>query len=111
MWFSGSILEGPEPNVLKPLVAQALPELINLLKDTSVIVRDTVAWTLGRVCELLPDVVLQDYAGEVEGQAYHFQVLLEALIANLEAEPRVAANVCWVSNVLKNQECSVNPCK
>lgn len=96
----GSILEGPEPNVLKPLVAQALPELINLLKDTSVIVRDTVAWTLGRVCELLPDVVLQDYAGEVEGQAYHFQVLLEALIANLEAEPRVAANVCWAFSSL-----------
>lgn len=59
-----------------------------------------MAWTLGRVCEMLPDVVLQDSPPPqtpMEGPPYSFQQLLEALVANLKAEPRVAANVCWVS--------------
>ncbi|XP_072031323.1 importin subunit beta-1-like isoform X2 [Amphiura filiformis] len=98
----GSILEGPDPNFIKPLVVQALPKLIELLSDESVVVRDTVAWTLGRVCELLPDVVLQDSTGQapMEGPPYQFQTLLDALIANLKAEPRVAANVCWAFSSL-----------
>ena len=39
--FTGSILEGPDPTNLKPLVEQAMPMLIELLKDPSVAVRDT----------------------------------------------------------------------
>ena len=39
--FKGSILEGPDPSNLKPLVEQAMPMLIELLKDPSVAVRDT----------------------------------------------------------------------
>ncbi len=39
--FLGSILEGPDPANLKPLVEQAMPMLIELLKDPSVAVRDT----------------------------------------------------------------------
>jgi importin subunit beta-1 len=34
--------------------------LIELLKDSSVVVRDTAAWTVGRVCELLPDSVIDE---------------------------------------------------
>ncbi len=43
MFYSslGSILEGPDPANLKPLVEQAMPMLIELLKDPSVAVRDT----------------------------------------------------------------------
>ena len=35
----GSILEGPDPTQLKPLVEQAMPMLIELMKDTSVVVK------------------------------------------------------------------------
>ncbi|KAL1776437.1 importin subunit beta-1 [Sigmodon hispidus] len=56
----GSILEGPEPNQLKPLVIQAMPTLIELMKDPSVVVRDTKAWTVGRICELLPEAAIND---------------------------------------------------
>ncbi|NXJ18647.1 IMB1 protein, partial [Dicrurus megarhynchus] len=35
----GCILEGPEPNQLKPLVIQAMPTLIELMKDPSVVMR------------------------------------------------------------------------
>lgn len=48
----GSILGGLETTTLKPLVEQAMPTLINLMYDSSVIVRDTAAWTFGRICEV-----------------------------------------------------------
>lgn len=34
--------------------------LIELLKDVSVVVRDIVVWTVGRVCEILFDVVINE---------------------------------------------------
>ncbi|EEC20062.1 importin beta, nuclear transport factor, putative [Ixodes scapularis] len=83
----GCLLEGPDPAILKPLVEQAMPTLIELMSDESVVVRDTVAWTIGRVCEIIPEaVVSENYLGP----------LLQALVKGLGAEPRVAANVCWL---------------
>ncbi|XP_781574.3 importin subunit beta-1 [Strongylocentrotus purpuratus] len=101
----GSILEGPNETLLNPLVMQAFPVLIELLADPCVIVRDTVAWTLGRICELLPQAVLE--------QPY-FDSLLVALIECLGNEPRVAANVCWAfSSLAENayESASVEPDK
>ncbi|KAK1877973.1 Importin subunit beta-1 [Dissostichus eleginoides] len=83
----GSILEGPELNQLKPLVIQAMPTLIELMKDPSVVVRDTTAWTVGRICELLPEAAINEM---------YLAPLLGCLIEGLGAEPRVASNVCWV---------------
>jgi len=48
----GSVLNGLETNTLKPLVEQAMPTLIRLMYDSSVIVRDTIAWTFGRICDV-----------------------------------------------------------
>jgi len=51
----GCILEpdGPSAAGLEPLVTEAVPILLNLLtRDSNVVVRDTCAWTLGRVCAL-----------------------------------------------------------
>lgn len=48
----GSILGGLESQTLKPLVEQAIPTLIEAMYDRSVIVRDTAAWTFGRICEV-----------------------------------------------------------
>lgn len=60
----GAILEGPDPTNLKPLVEEAMPMLIQLMKDESVAVKDTAAWTIGRVCEL----VSKSYFAEVENK-------------------------------------------
>lgn len=87
----GSILEGPDQNQLKPLVEQAMPMLIDLLKDPSVAVRDTTAWTVGRVCELIPDAIISEQ---------YLNPLLHGLVEGLTAEPRVAANVCWAFSSL-----------
>jgi HEAT repeat len=86
--LEGSILEGPDTENLKPVVEQAMPMLIDLLKDQSIVVRDTTAWTVGRVCEILPGAVINE----------HFlNPLLHAMVEGLNSEPRVASNVCWVS--------------
>ncbi|NXA55908.1 IMB1 protein, partial [Nothocercus julius] len=87
----GCILEGPEPNQLKPLVIQAMPTLIELMKDPSVVVRDTTAWTVGRICEMLPEAAINDI---------YLAPLLQCLIEGLSAEPRVASNVCWAFSSL-----------
>merc|ERR1719348_1765264 len=82
----GSILEGPDPSQIKPMVEQAMPMLIELMKDNSVVVKDTAAWTIGRVCELIPEAAINPN---------YLQPLLEALVSGLASEPRVASNVCW----------------
>ncbi|OON23129.1 HEAT repeat protein [Opisthorchis viverrini] len=87
----GSILEGPNPTALKPLVESAMPVIIELLRDESAAVRDTAAWTIGRVCETLPEVALQDV---------YLVPLLSGLVEGLSSEPRVAANVCWAISSL-----------
>ncbi|KAL0273746.1 UNVERIFIED_CONTAM: hypothetical protein PYX00_006352 [Menopon gallinae] len=82
----GSILGGLENPVLKPLVEQAMPTLIDLMYDTSVVVRDTAAWTFGKICEMFPETAINET---------YLQPLLKAFDNGLRQEPRVAANVCW----------------
>jgi hypothetical protein len=85
MVFS-SILGGLESQTIKPLVEQAMPTLIELMCDASVIVRDTNAWTIGRICEVIPQVAIDPQ---------FLEPLLQALLNQLKEEPRVASNVCW----------------
>jgi importin subunit beta-1 len=85
MVFS-SILGGLDSNTLKPLVEEAMPTLIQLMYDENVIVRDTTAWTFGRICEVIPQAVINEQ---------FLEPLLQSLIQNLKREPRVASNVCW----------------
>ena len=80
----GMILDGPSGEKLSPLIVQAMPILVGCLQDQSTLVRDTSAWTIGRICELhksclsgemLPHVVaglgsaLEDKAPKVVSQA------------------------------------------
>lgn len=51
-------------------------------------VRDTAAWSLGRICQIMQDMVVN---------ANVLQPLLAALVDGLAMEPRVATNACWVS--------------
>ena len=64
--------------------------LLELVKDTSVQVRDSVAWTVGRVCERCPKALLKKEL---------LPTLLESLLFLLEGEARVAVNTCWVSHL------------
>ncbi len=57
------------------------------MKDPITLVKDTTAWTIGRVCQLH----YQCLSGKLND-------LIRILIESLEDEPRVAAKICWVSS-------------
>lgn len=104
----GVILDGPSSDRLNPLVRQALPVLINSLKDSTPLVRDTTSWTIARICELhkeciageiLPSMVeglgnaLGDSNGKVVGQAcYAVHNLAEACEDESEATSNVLSH-------------------
>ncbi|KAF9528868.1 armadillo-type protein [Crepidotus variabilis] len=90
----GSILEGPDPAVLTPLVNQALPLLIDMMIDGNVHVKDTTAWTLGRICDLLIMTIKPDV---------HLHRLISALVNGLQDSPRIVANCCWALMNLADQ--------
>lgn len=82
----GSILDGPDPKVLAGLVAQALPTLIEMMQDPNVHVKDTAAWTLGRISDFLIDSIKTDV---------HLPPLVTALVFGLEDSTRIVGNCCW----------------
>ncbi|KIJ47360.1 hypothetical protein M422DRAFT_59555 [Sphaerobolus stellatus SS14] len=82
----GSILEGPDPDVLRNLVTQALPVLVDMMSDENTHVKDTTAWTLGRVCDLVPESI------KVEE---HLHPLISAFVNGLDDSPRIVSNCCW----------------
>jgi len=88
----GSILEGPSPQALIDIVRSAMDFLLRALKDPNPQVRDSTAWTVGRVFEFLhtpkdktiPQLVNKDNLPAV------VQVLLEALKDQSQIAARIA---------------------
>ncbi len=68
----GSIMEGPDRKTLAPLVESALPTIIEMLRDQSIAVKDTAAWTLGRISDLCCDSIKTDV---------HLPALVQALVS------------------------------
>ncbi|KAK0534203.1 karyopherin Kap95 [Tilletia horrida] len=81
----GSIMDGPQIETLSPLVSQALPVVISLLQDPNVLVKDTAAWTLGRITDAVCSVITQE----------QLTPLIEAAVNGLKDEPRIVTNCCW----------------
>ena len=53
----GSILDGPDENTILELVKKAFPLMLQQIRDPLLPVRDTVAWTLGRICDICPESI------------------------------------------------------
>lgn len=88
----GSILDGPDSVKIAPLVRQALGFLMGCMKFDNILVRDTTAWTLGRICEL--------HCGCISGEM--LPGLMQLLLEGLDQEPRVSHNVCYaIHNIVK----------
>eukprot|EP01006_Ploeotia_vitrea_P034310 TRINITY_DN65737_c5_g2_i4.p1 TRINITY_DN65737_c5_g2~~TRINITY_DN65737_c5_g2_i4.p1 ORF type:complete len:893 (-),score=494.38 TRINITY_DN65737_c5_g2_i4:214-2850(-) len=81
----GSILDGPSKESLEPLVTQVFPYIVGYLKDQNDNVKDTAAWTIGRICDLLPGTIQQSWLDGLMTQFVH----------SLEDRPSIASNVCW----------------
>ncbi|CAK9008804.1 Importin subunit beta-1 (Karyopherin subunit beta-1) (ATKPNB1) [Durusdinium trenchii] len=83
----GSIMEGPTSEKMRPMVESSLSSLVVALQDPSVAVRDTIAWTLGRIAQFHPTIV-------------PVKQLMPLLCEKLRDVPRVSANICWNVQVL-----------
>uniref|UniRef100_A0A060T6W5 Importin-95 n=1 Tax=Blastobotrys adeninivorans TaxID=409370 RepID=A0A060T6W5_BLAAD len=90
----GSILDGPNPQELQVLIGQALRPILSLMKDQSLQVKDTVAWCIGRMAELVIDGI------NVEAD---LPVIIEAVLHGLSDHPRVSVNCCWTIMNLVDQ--------
>jgi len=80
----GSILEGPRSDFIKNLIKQAVPILLQKhLQDQVLAVKDTTAWTLGRIALLHPDAIP------------NMKDMVVAVGESLSREPRIASHCCW----------------
>jgi importin subunit beta-1 len=88
----GSILDGPNTEKMDPLVRQALHFLMGCMTFDNILVRDTTAWTLGRICELHYGCIDQETLPR----------LMQLLLEGLGQEPRVSHNICYaIHNIVK----------
>lgn len=90
----GSILDGPDYEELKALIGQALNPIVSLINDQSLHVRDTVAWCLGRMADLVIDGI------SIES---HLPSIIHAIVVGLNDDQKVAANCCWTIMNLTEQ--------
>jgi importin subunit beta-1 len=92
----GSILEGPRESTMAPLVDQAMPAMIKLIRDNSLHVKDTAAWTIARICEHHLNKLNEAHLWHMLNVPQPGQPpeTLGVLFAGLLDHPRVANNVC-----------------
>jgi importin subunit beta-1 len=80
-----SMLDGPKEETIGPSVSQSVPVLLNLLSDPHVMVRDTAAHCISRICLLHIRFVPTDI----------FPNLLQALVSKCgEGSPKVSSQAC-----------------
>ncbi|KAK9470024.1 armadillo-type protein [Dipodascopsis tothii] len=96
----GSILVGPDNGTLVHIVSQALPPMLVLMTDTVLQVKDTVAWCLGRIA----DLVIGGIDLEVQLPA-----VMRTLLGGLQDHPKVSTNCCWAMINLAEQLGSDDP--
>ncbi|XVF76871.1 hypothetical protein PTKIN_Ptkin13bG0301600 [Pterospermum kingtungense] len=86
----GSILEGPTIEKLSPLVQAGLNFLLTAMKDGNNHVKDTTAWTLGRIFELLHS----PGSGFSVISPENLKQVLGVLLESIKDAPNVAEKVC-----------------
>lgn len=85
MAFS-AILDGPGPDAIGPYVNQSISVLLTALHDPHPMVKDSSAWTLGRICDL--------HVRSIPTET--FPTLVTSLQGILMTEsPRVSAQACF----------------
>ncbi|KAH6798262.1 ARM repeat superfamily protein [Perilla frutescens var. hirtella] len=86
----GSIIEGPSIEKLSPMVNAGLEFLLNAMNDENSHVKDTTAWTLSRIFELMHSPA----TGFSVVTPANFQRILGVLLASIKDAPHVSEKVC-----------------
>jgi len=87
------ILDGPTKQKLVGLVQQAFGVILSHMNDQQPQVKDTAAWTVGKICEELPETIGPDILPN----------LMNALRKGLSESPKIAVHVCWAIHNLANE--------
>lgn len=82
----GCILDGPDPDKLEQITTGAFDPIYSKLRDQSPNVRATAAWTLGRICEIVPECINADTT---------LPKLMNGFLCVLDDLPTIASHVCW----------------
>ncbi|KAJ4266453.1 karyopherin Kap95 [Fusarium torreyae] len=82
----GAIMEGPDEKVLDPIVKQALPILITMMDDSSLHVKDSTAYALGRITEACSEAI---------DPQTQLPTLIESLFKGLLSSAKMAPSCCW----------------
>jgi importin subunit beta-1 len=82
----GAIMDGPEEKLLDPIVKSGMQPLISMMEDSSVHVRDSTAYALGRITET---------CSEALDPNTHLEPLVRSLFNGLMTNPKMAASCCW----------------
>lgn len=82
----GAILDGPDPAALETLVQQALPILLPMMQDSNLNVKDTTAYTIGCICDLMAQSLRAEPT---------LRDVISVLITGVEDKPRISANCSW----------------
>ena len=87
----GSILDGPDHDKLLPIVQTAFPLFLAHMKDEHDVVKDTAAWTIGAVCDIVPEVINKEV----------LPALMKTIIEGLQDTlPSVANHMCYAVHSL-----------
>lgn len=92
----GSILEGPSTDQLAQLVNMGLTFLLNAMKDPNAQVRNTTAWTIGRIFEFVhgndpqPPIIT----------AANLPQIVQVLHDSIKDEPHISEKVCYAISQL-----------
>eukprot|EP00914_Ancora_sagittata_P029039 GHVO01057340.1.p1 GENE.GHVO01057340.1~~GHVO01057340.1.p1 ORF type:complete len:544 (+),score=81.18 GHVO01057340.1:49-1680(+) len=89
----GSIMEGASSQQLAPLLTSSFGALCHSLRDPSTAVRDTTAWTLGRIAQFHTPCIMNLLGSPDSGEG-----LIALLLQRLTDEPRVAVQICYALN-------------
>ena len=98
----GAIMEGPDDRLLEPLIKSALPTLLEKMQDENLQVRDSTAYTLGRICELVPRAIDEET---------QLPALIEALFTGLSNNPKMAGSCCWALMNISDNFCGEPGCE
>ena len=90
----GSILDGPSPGKMGPIIQNSLQVIVGALNDPVVAVRDNAAWTVGRICQFHTRAISPAVPNLVP-------ILLQKLASD---KPRVAEKIAWTFDVLGQEE-------
>ncbi|CCF56070.1 hypothetical protein KAFR_0A06350 [Kazachstania africana CBS 2517] len=96
----GSIIDGPNKVQTTYYVHQALPSILNLINDQSLQVKETAAWCVGRIADLV--------AESIDPQE-HLPGVVQACLTGLQDHPKVATNCSWIIINLVEQLAELQP--